>query len=304
MDWHLRVGMLALSFLAGWALTYAALAPTEEEVLVARRLQQVGRGAARPARRARAPLRERALGPLVRDLGQLAVRWTPARVRRRLHDKMEQAGRPFSPDSLLAAKLVGALGGMAFFLLWAGAGSGGFSLLSFAAWPALGYCLPDFLLARLISRRRAAIRKRLPDAIDLLCVSVEAGLGFDGALQKVAEKLPGPLSEELSVYLREVNLGATRAEALEHLANRVGLPELKAFASAVIQAEQLGTGLARALRIQSEEMRRRQKQRAEELAMQAPVKLVFPLVFCIFPSLLVIILGPAALHVLGALLKR
>jgi tight adherence protein C len=298
---HLRLGLLVLSFVAGWALTYALLAPTEEEAVLARRLARVSRGLPVP-RPERAPLRERALAPLLRDLQQVAVRWTPARVRRRLQEKLEQAGRPLSADTLLAAKLVGSLGGLALSLLWAGVG--GFSLVSFLAWPALGYCLPDLILGWLASRRRTRIRKRLPDAIDLLCVSVEAGVGFDGALQKVAEKLPGPLSEELQAYLREVNVGTTRAEALQHLADRVGLPELKAFAAAIIQAEQLGTGLARALRVQAEEMRRRQKQRAEELAIQAPVKLVFPLVFCIFPSLLVIILGPAALHILRSLVRQ
>ncbi|MEW6398049.1 MAG: type II secretion system F family protein [Bacillota bacterium] len=302
MEAYLRLGLLTLSFLAGWALTYAVVAPTEEETALARRLQRMGRGAPAP-RPDRAPLRERALAPVLRDLRQVAVRWTPTRIRRQLQERLEHAGRPLPADSLLAAKLLGSLGGMAVSLVWAGTGSGGLSLVSFLAWPVVGYCLPDFILGRVISRRRAAIRKRLPDAIDLLCVSVEAGVGFDGALQKVAEKLPGPLSDELQVYLREVNVGATRAEALEHLANRVGLAELRAFAGAIIQAEQLGTGLARALRVQSDEIRRRQKQRAEELAMQAPVKLVFPLVFCIFPSLLVIILGPAVLHILGAFLR-
>lgn len=279
------------------------LAPTDEEAVLARRLARVSRRS-QVSRPQRAPLRERALAPLLRDLQQVAVRWTPARVKRRLQERIEQAGRPLPADTFLAAKLLGVLAGMALSAVWAGTEAGGLSLLSFLAFPALGYCLPDFILGWMASRRRALIRKRLPDAIDLLCVSVEAGVGFDGALQKVAEKLPGPLSEELQVYLREVNLGATRAEALQHLANRVGLPELRAFAAAIIQAEQLGTGLARALRVQSEEMRRRQRQRAEELAMQAPVKLVFPLVFCIFPSLLVIILGPAALHILGALLRQ
>ncbi|MEW6547298.1 MAG: type II secretion system F family protein [Bacillota bacterium] len=303
MEGYLRLGLLVLSFLAGWAVTYAALAPTEEEALMAKRLQWISR-AKKPVHQARAPLRERALAPLLRDLEQVAVRWTPARVRRTLQEKAEQAGRPFPADSLLAAKLLGGVGGLAFAFVWAGAGSGGSRILSLLAWPVVGYCMPDLVLSRVISRRRAAIRKRLPDAIDLLCVSVEAGVGFDGALQKVAAKVPGPLSEELQVYLREVNLGATRADALEHLASRVGLPELKAFAAAIIQAEQLGTGLARALRVQSEEMRRRQKQRAEEQAMQAPVKLVFPLVFCIFPSLLVIILGPAVLRIMGVLFQR
>ena len=303
MEAYLRLGLLALSFLVGWGLTYALLAPTDEEAVLARRLARVSRRSP-VSRPQRAPLRERALAPLLRDLQQVAVRWTPARVKRRLQERIEQAGRPLPADTFLAAKLLGVLAGMALSAVWAGTEAGGLSLLSFLAFPALGYCLPDFILGWVASRRRALIRKRLPDAIDLLCVSVEAGVGFDGALQKVAEKLPGPLSEELQVYLREVNLGATRAEALQHLANRVGLPELRAFAAAIIQAEQLGTGLARALRVQSEEMRRRQKQRAEELAMQAPVKLVFPLVFCIFPSLLVIILGPAALHILGALLRQ
>lgn len=299
---YLRLGLLGLTFVAGWAVTYAIVAPTEEELSLARRLRRVGRRAV-SAHDARPPLRERALVPLLRDLEQVAVRWTPARVRRRLQERIDQAGHPVPPSSFLAAKLVGGLGGLALSVVWGGMGPNGNNLLPLLAWPIAGYCLPDFALSRIISRRRAAIRKGLPDAIDLLCVSVEAGVGFDGALQKVAEKLPGPLSDELQVYLREVNLGATRAEALDHLASRVGIPELKAFAAAIIQAEQLGTGMARALRVQSEEMRRRQKQRAEEQAMQAPVKLVFPLVFCIFPSLLVIILGPAILHIMGALLR-
>jgi tight adherence protein C len=153
-----------------------------------------------------------------------------------------------------------------------------------------------FILQLSVGSRKAAIWKRLPDAFDLVTVSVEAGLGLDAALRQVADKLRGPLSEEIAQVLREVGMGRARREALEDMANRCQIRELETFVHAVVQAEQLGTSLGRVLRAQALSLRVRRRQRAQELARRAPVKLVFPLVFLIMPTFFIITLGPVVVR--------
>lgn len=165
---------------------------------------------------------------------------------------------------------------------------------------ALGWFGPRFFLLRLIEARQRLISRGLPDALDLLTVSVEAGLGFDAAVARVSEKIMGPLGDELSYFLREVRMGRSREEALRNLGERSGVADMKVFTSGVIQASRLGVSMGRILRVQSEEMRRRRRQRAEEAAMKAPIKMLFPLVFCIFPALFVVLLGPAFIQIMEA----
>jgi tight adherence protein C len=148
-----------------------------------------------------------------------------------------------------------------------------------------------------ISDRRNAMERQLPDVIDLLVISVEAGLGFDAALGRVVQNVPGELSKEFSRTLQETRVGVSRVDALRGLAERTDVEDLNSFVLALIQADQFGVSIARVLRVQAEEMRIRRRQRAQEKAMKAPVKLVFPLVFFIFPSLLVVLLGPAILTI-------
>lgn len=164
----------------------------------------------------------------------------------------------------------------------------------------LGWIGPEFWLSRRVTARRQTILKQLPSALDLLTVSVEAGLGFDQALSKVGSKLNGPLADEFERTLREIQLGSQRMAALSRMADRCGVDDIKTFVSAVVQADKLGVGMSQVLRVQSAEVRRRRKMDAEERAMKAPIKMLFPLVVFVFPALFVIILGPAVLHFMSS----
>jgi tight adherence protein C len=158
-----------------------------------------------------------------------------------------------------------------------------------------GYLFPDLWLRQKVQRRQKEIRLSLPNALDLLTISVEAGLGFDQALVRVTEKYKNALSDEFTQVLNEVRLGRPRLEAMDDMGRRVGVEELHSFIQALIQSEQLGVGIAKVLRIQSEEMRRKRRQRAEEQAAQASLKMLFPMIGCIFPTLFIVLMGPAIL---------
>ena len=164
----------------------------------------------------------------------------------------------------------------------------------------MGYMLPVMWLGRKITGRKHSIQKALPDALDLLCISVEAGLAFDLALQRVTQKWDDELSREFKRVLSDVRLGRTRREALRDLALRTGVEDVQTFTAAVIQADQLGVSMSKILRLQSDQMRVRRRQRAESLAQQAPIKMLFPMVFLIFPALVVVILGPAVPKLMAA----
>lgn len=157
---------------------------------------------------------------------------------------------------------------------------------------------PEFWLSRRVRNRQVAMLRQLPSALDLLTVSVEAGLGFDQALARVSQKLQGPLASEFERALREIQLGRQRSEALQNIAERTGVGDIRTFVSAVVQADRLGIGLAQVLRVQSQEVRRKRRMDAEERAQKAPIKMLFPLVVFVFPALFITILGPAALHMM------
>jgi tight adherence protein C len=163
----------------------------------------------------------------------------------------------------------------------------------------IGYILPEFWIGRKIKARQKIILKMIPDALDLLTISVRAGLGFDAALAKVVEKLPGPLSDEFRRALAEVRVGKARRDALRDMVPRTNVQPLSNFIGAIIQAETLGVSISKVLQIQSEQLRIERRQRAEQLAAQAPIKMLFPLVGCIFPSLFVVILGPAIISLMN-----
>jgi tight adherence protein C len=186
------------------------------------------------------------------------------------------------------------------------ASGGGFQakqLLVLLALGGVGLVLPYFWLISRIGRRQAIITKSLPDSFDLVTTCVEAGLGLDAALARVAEKVEGPFAEELARTLREVGMGRMRRDALQELGQRTGVPDLVTFVNAVVQAEQMGTGIGQVLRVQAEQLRVRRRQRAEEMANQAPVKMTFPLVLCIFPTLFLVILGPAGITIYDQFMK-
>jgi tight adherence protein C len=160
----------------------------------------------------------------------------------------------------------------------------------------IGVFLPFMWLNSRVRQRQTMITRSLPDSFDLITTCVEAGLGLDASLARVAEKVEGPFAEEMSLTLREIGMGRAHTEALHELAERVGVADLSIFVNAIIQAEQMGTSIGQVLRVQSDQMRTRRRQKAEELAAQAAVKMIFPLVLFIFPVLFIVILGPAGIQ--------
>jgi tight adherence protein C len=175
--------------------------------------------------------------------------------------------------------------------------SGGTGLILLGALAGMGLYLPKMWLGGRVRGRQKAVLKSLPDAFDLIVTCVEAGLGLEAALARVAEKTKGPFGEELTICLREVSMGKLRREALKELAERTGVPDLTGFINAVVQAESMGTSIGTVLRVQAEGMRMKRRQRAEQQAHAAPVKMMFPLVLCLFPTLFIVILGPAGINI-------
>jgi tight adherence protein C len=231
-------------------------------------------------------------------LRALSLRLSPAGFAAKLQYRLDLAGNPdgWNPDRILGAKGLGLVVLAALGLLIGSASP--FRLIVFGlAGAAAGFYLPDLLLYNAGQKRQARIRTELPDAMDMLTICVEAGLGFDAALAQVARTGSGPLAAELARALQEMQIGKTRTEALRSMAGRTTAPELRAFASALVQAGELGISVAGVLREQSKEMRVRRRQWAEEQAQKVPVKILFPLLFCLFPALFVVILGPAAVTI-------
>lgn len=247
---------------------------------------------------------DRILLPVVRALGRRVRAITPAGWVAALDRRVRLAGSPpaWTVERALALKLVLAVGGGLALPLVSGSAPSprliGVSLV--AAWA--GYVLPDALLHARGRERQKQVLKELPDTLDQLTISVEAGLGFDAAVARVAGTGTGPLAEELRRVLAEVKVGVPRGDAFRRLLDRTDVYELRHFVLALHQAEQYGLPVARVLRIQSGELRLKRRQRAEEEAMKIPVKIVFPLVFCIFPALFVVLLGPAMIRVARTLL--
>ena len=247
------------------------------------------------------PITERIFVPAARKFGEFAIRFTPQNAMQDIARKLELAGNPrgMDPTLFLASRFLAAFGILGFMLLIFSVGTITWpwsrKLLVTGLFTLLGFYLPNLLLQSKIDRRQKSIRKSLPDALDLLTICVEAGLGFDGAMGKVSEKWDNELSLEFGRVLREIQLGKLRREALRDMAERIGIPEMTSFVAAIIQSEQLGVSMAKVLRIQADQMRMKRRQHAEEEAHKAPVKMLFPMVFLIFPALLIILLGPAGI---------
>jgi tight adherence protein C len=249
------------------------------------------------------PFSERILQPMVRRASGFMVRFTPARSLESTRHKLDLAGNPnnWTPSEFFGVRAVAcvALGGLIFLVLSI-ANVDFLPRIGFTAlFAVLGFMLPALWLGSKIRNRKQSVIRSLPDALDLLTICVEAGLGFDQAMQKVAEKWDDDLSRAFARVLHEIRLGKTRREALRELSNRLDVSDVTSFVAAVIQAEQLGVSIAKVLRIQSDQMRVRRRQRAEEKAHQAPVKMLFPMVFLIFPAIWVVLLGPAVLQVMA-----
>ena len=239
-------------------------------------------------------------------LAEGALRLTPKATVESVTFRLLSAGlsRRVSPTGFLAAKAVLALGGLFFGGLLGGAAAGAGAAIAFAVvFGGGGFVAPDFVVGSRARRRREQMRAELPDALDLLAVSVEAGLGFDGAIAKLTEQSEGPLAEEFALTLSEMRIGESRSEALKKLSERAATPEIAAFVRAIVQADQFGISLGRILRVQATDTRLRRQAAAEERAMKAPIKMLFPTVAFIFPALFLVILGPAFLS-LSQLLGR
>lgn len=247
-------------------------------------------------------LRERALAPAGQRLGSLARALTPNGARDWLQRWLDYAGNPaaWPPERIMEMQgmslfLGAALGGAVALML-------GFSVSSLIglviAGAAFGFWLPFIIVHHVGSRRQDEIRRALPDALDLLTVSVEAGVGFDAALAQVTAAMPGPLAGEFARTLQEMQMGKRRSEALRSLAGRSRVSELRSMATAIVQATELGIPIAQVLREQAAEMRLRRRQRAEAQAQKVPVKVIFPLVLCLFPALFIVVIGPGIINIM------
>ncbi|MBV9412503.1 MAG: type II secretion system F family protein [Acidimicrobiia bacterium] len=300
--------MLALTFIAVFLAiclaTYALVGSAEEKATIRESLRQLG-GYEIENERDREllnPLRERAVAPVAHWFTDIGRRFTPQGYVDGIRRKLTLAGQ-FSPDTLdrfLAMRVV-TLALIPVWLLVAFVllGSlGGGSKLAIFALLTLGSILgPDAILNRRVAERQHEIQVRLPDVLDLLTISVEAGLGFEQALDRTVAAVPGPLSDEFARMLGEVRAGASRSDAMRAMDERMDVPEVRSFVLAILQADTFGVSIGRVLRAQADEMRIKRRQLAQEQALKAPVKMLFPMVFCIFPALFVVVIGPAVINI-------
>ena len=245
---------------------------------------------------------ERLIFPFTAKVISSITRHTPLDLYRRVNRLIELAGNPpsLTAERIVAFKIVFGIVGVVVGILVAPLlPFTGFAVpvVTVGVFALAGYTFPSAGLAARASKRQKEIRKALPDTMDLLTISVEAGLGFDAALAQVVKNVPGPLSEEIARMLQEMQIGVTRAEALRHLNDRTDVPELDGFVLSMIQADKYGVGVAKVLRAQSTELRQKRRQRAEEVAQKVPLKLLFPMIFLVLPALFIVILGPGAIHV-------
>jgi len=250
-------------------------------------------------------LKERVFRPAIGQLAKFSGRFTPAGYVAQVRQKLTLAGSPagLDPDRFLSLKVIGAVSGPLWALIALGfLHLGGFYgiVVTGLMW-AVSFMAVDVLVQRRIDARQHEIAVRLPDILDLLVISVEAGLGFEQAIDRTTNAVPGALADEFARMLQETRVGSTRAEALRAMDERTAVPELRSFILAMLQADTFGVSIGRMLRAQADDMRIRRRQRAQEAAQKAPVKMLFPLIFCIFPSLFTVILGPALLQMAGKL---
>jgi tight adherence protein C len=288
--------------LAVFLLADVATLPSRERLTSIRRAAGYGRSRAvqHGLLDEQGNFRERAVAPFLLSLARVVMRVTPGASVDRISTKLLNAGlaRKVSPTTFLASKAILAVGGfigaqVAVPVLGFIASKG---LLFGIVLALVGFMLPDVVLTFKTRSRKEILRAELPDALDLLAVSVEAGMGFDGAISKLTEYMDGPLAEEFALTLGEMRIGESRSNALTKMMHRVATPELAAFVRAIIQADQLGISLGRILKVQAADSRMRRQLAAEERAMKAPIKMLFPTVLFIFPAMFIVILGPAFLN--------
>jgi tight adherence protein C len=291
-------------------LIFVGLASSPKADPVQARLTQLGSMQAKNLEELelQAPVFERTIRPLMGRLSGSVARVTSTSFSESTEKRLALAGNPgdLRVADWLGVKAIGVIVGVAIgFLLFVFPGlikmPIGINFIMVIAGGGIGFMAPEFWLGGRIKKRQKAILLAIPDALDLLTISVRAGLGFDGALGKVVEKLKGPLPDEFRRALAEIRVGKARRDALRDIVPRTEVPALTNFIGAVIQAEQLGVSISKVLQVQSEQLRIERRQRAEEMAAKAPIKMLFPLVGCIFPSLFIVILGPALILIMTGL---
>jgi tight adherence protein C len=245
------------------------------------------------------PFTERVIAPLGERLVGIGRKITRADTATKIAYRLDIAGNPpaWDVNRIIGLKVLGmgALGALGFLFCLSRNYPFDRVLIFTAGFAAFGYVMPNILLKNAGDKRESLMRNSLPDAIDLLTISVEAGLGFDAAVARVAKNTTGPLAEEFSRLLQEMQLGIGRADAMRAMGERTSLPDLKSFCLAMVQADSLGIPIARVLRIQSHEMRTKRRQRAEEAAQKVPVKILFPVIFFILPTIFIVVIGPVFL---------
>jgi tight adherence protein C len=309
MPWIILIAVVLVIIIAVVAVSWQRGRPGEEDdPLQARLAEFIQRGDVTSLEEIELsqPFSERVIIPVVRRIGEFSARFTPQKAIQDTARRLELAGNPWPIDAatflairfILAVVLAGFLIAVVIISPPSSA-TDNFLYIGGAAFA--GFFLPHLMLTSRISRRQKEIRKAMPDALDLLTICVEAGLGFDAAMSKVSEKWENELSLAFARVIREVQLGKVRREALKDMSDRLGIAEMTSFVAAIIQSEQLGVSMAKVLRIQSDQMRVKRRQRAEEEAHKAPVKMIIPMALLIFPSIMIIILTPAAMQIMESL---
>ncbi|MDP9284854.1 MAG: type II secretion system F family protein [Actinomycetota bacterium] len=296
---------LSLLFLGGAAFVLGEVAtyPARLKERSLKRASEYGRIKVRASDLDRLRFRERVLVPSVGKLAAIPLKLNPRTTIESIQAKLLAAGasQRLTPQTFLAIKGGATVGGVVLGFVLVAAGSVIAGIFFAPMLGAVGFIAPDYVLGVRARRRRDAIRTQLPDALDLLAVSVEAGLGFDGAVTKLTEHMQGALVDEFAMMLNEIRIGESRQAALKKMAERVEAPELATFVRAVVQADQLGISLGRILRVQAADSRLRRQAAAEEKAMKAPIKMLFPTVLFIFPAMFIVLLGPAMLNIMKVL---
>lgn len=301
----MMIGVIAvMTFLALMLIIVGIAAPRAADEVEARLVEYGGRPMTLEEIELAQPFSQRVLVPLVNTSARFVSRFTPQQSLEAARKKLELAG---NPNNWTATQFMGIRGlaavllaGLTFLLTTVTGSALGQRLLFMLGMGVVGFLLPGIWLGSKIKKRQENVVKELPDALDLLTISVEAGLPFDGAMQRVAEKWENEISRAFARLITEMRVGKSRREALRDMSERIDVPDVTSFVAALIQADQLGISIAKVLRIQSEQMRIKRRQRAEEKAHQAPIKMLIPMTFLIFPTILIVILGPAALILKGS----
>jgi tight adherence protein C len=297
------IAAIVMVFTAAYVLLTGLTVRQKEVAINVRRARRYGVRDQREIETRRS-VNDRLVGPLTDKLAGLTLKLLPKTDSTEIHGRLRAAGigQSMTPQMYLAIK--GAIISLSLFFGLVLAATGlmplMFGLGIAGVGSALGFIAPDFYLNSRVRDRQATMQADLPNVLDLLCVSVEAGLGFDAALAKLSERMRGAMVEEFELVLHEMRIGESRSAALKNLSDRVDVPEVAQFCRAIIQADQLGIALSRILRVQSHDMRIRRQLAAEEKAMKAPIKMLFPTVIFIFPAMFVVALGPAALNLMNA----